>query len=193
MRKIRKFMFIILFFSIIILFNITCFASAGNGFSKFDCAPRFNFDFDDKKNLVIKIKDFSGIEKDNIHIYLNDSKGQELTNGHGLESFECIENQETTNGKIPVKYECLISNKTLKKYISNNRYQKFYIKIKDNFGNYNNAYFIINIKKNNSDFFRDAAPRISKLKTDGKNFNFSVTDFGGVSILKVFDLNNKIC
>ena len=45
MKTIKKFIILVLF-SIIILFSGKCFAAAGNGFSKFDSAPRYKFNID---------------------------------------------------------------------------------------------------------------------------------------------------
>ena len=64
--KLKKIIIILLFsINFIILFNNYSLAAPGNGFTKFDNAPRYALILDDNKNLVVKIVDYSGINAEN--------------------------------------------------------------------------------------------------------------------------------
>ena len=191
--KLKKIIIILLFsINFIILFNNYSLAAPGNGFTKFDNAPRYALILDDNKNLVVKIVDYSGINAENIHVFLNNRNGQELTVGNGLKSNKCIETREKNGKTKNVVYEYVIQKEFLKKYITKDKSsQTFYINVKDNFGNYTKSYFGIYVNGNDLTTYKgDPAPRIISFKANGNEVTFASRDLGGTNVLTIYDLNN---
>lgn len=185
--KIKRIIFLFLIF-ISFLFVNYGFAASGNGFSKFDNAPRY-FLHIDNGNLIINITDFSGIKEENIELFLNNSKGSKLTKGNGIKSIKCLEEREKKEGKRQVKYEYKIEKKFLKNnYKKSTNDVKFYLRVKDNYGNYIHSYF--RIYKKSDEFNVDPAPRINSFKAKGNDVTFNTRDLAGTYELKIFDLNN---
>ena len=191
--KLKTIIILLLFsISFIILFNNNSLAASGNGFAKFDNAPRYALILDDNKNLVVKIVDYSGINAENIHVFLNNRNGQELTVGNGLKSNKCIETREKNGKTKNVVYEYVIQKEFLKKYITKDKSsQTFYINVKDNFGNYTKSYFGIYVNGNDLTTYKgDPAPRIISFKANGNEMTFASRDLGGTNVLTIYDLNN---
>lgn len=189
--KIKRLIMALIFFASIVLISFYSYSASGNGFKSFDNAPRYSLELKNN-NLVITVKDYSGIEQNNIHVYLNDKKGKELTENNGFKSVKCLEKRPIKDGEKNVIYEYVIPKSFLKEYITKkNKYQKFYIEIKDRAGNYNNAYFIVNGIKDLKEYKLDLSPRIGKFATDGNKATFISRDLAGTSKLNIYDMNNS--
>ena len=183
--KNNKIKIVFFIFIIILTINvgIVCKKSyAADGIKSFNNAPRVHTIRDEEKfaDVIVRVRDYNGLDKKNIHLYLNDEDGSELTTKNGLVRIE--ESQPN------VEYYYVLSQEYLAKWLKGKTSQRFYIEVEDNSGNYTKTYF--KITTNGKRYGADASPRIVKWSGKGDQISFVARDKKGIELLRLYDVND---